>query len=338
MWYNVRTMRADRLISLLMLLQTRGRMTAQDLSTELEVSERTIYRDIAALGASGIPVHCESGPGGGCMLLDSYRTTLTGLTADEVRALFALSMPAPLARLGMSQTLKGALLKLSAALPAAQRNAAGAQQRIHLDSSPWFDADEPVPALQALHAAVWQDHRLRLTRRVHFASFLDTQIEYVVEPLGLVAKASTWYLVCQSEGQRQVFRVSEITAVEVLAETFARPAGFDLAEFWRRWCAGVERSRPHYPVLVRVAPGFLPNLPFYMNGHAPIAPPGPPDAAGWITVTLAFETLEDARAHILAQGGALEVLEPQALRLSVIDSAHQTLAACARPGATLTSA
>jgi predicted DNA-binding transcriptional regulator YafY len=141
-------MRADRLISLLMFLQTRGRMTAQELAKELEVSERTVYRDIKALSTAGVPIYTMRGPGGGCALLDSYRTDLTGLTDDEVRALFMLSIPAPLAELGVSQELEAALLKLSAALPAARRYEENrVRQRILLDSIPWFHPHEPVPHL-----------------------------------------------------------------------------------------------------------------------------------------------------------------------------------------------
>src|SRR5512147_2861952 len=153
-------MRADRLLSLLMLLQARGRMTAQELARELEVSERTIYRDINALSASGVPVYAESGPGGGCALLDSYRTNLTGLTADEARALFMLSIPAPLDQLGVGQELRAALLKLSAALPSSRRpDEERARQRIHIDSLAWFQGEDPVPHLHTLQQAVWQDRR-----------------------------------------------------------------------------------------------------------------------------------------------------------------------------------
>jgi predicted DNA-binding transcriptional regulator YafY len=318
-------MRADRLISLLMLLQTRGRMTAQCLAQELEVSERTIYRDIEALSASGVPVYAEGGPGGGCALLDSYRTTLTGLNQDEVRALFTLciSVPAPLAKLGMSQSLKTATLKLSAALVGGQRSdeAAGVRQRIHLDSTAWFQSDEPVPHLQTLHQAVWQDRRLHIVRRVHFAGFIDTELKHIVEPYGLVAKASVWHLVCMCEGQRHVFRVSHITGAQILDERFERPPVFDLAAFWAGYCAAFERSWPTYPVQVRVAPQLIPLLPQYFGTH--VEPSGLPDADGWVSVTLDFESLFDARARLLALGGAVEVLEPEALRMSIADYAHQ---------------
>lgn len=321
-------MRADRLISLLMLLQTRGRMTAQELATELEVSERTIYRDIEALGASGVPVYAESGPGGGCSLVDSYRTTLNGLNTDEVRALFTLSVPAPLDALGMSQPLKAALLKLSAALPASQRNgeAIGVRQRVYLDSTPWgASTKEPTPHLQTILRAVWQDHKLSLVRHVYFAGFIDTQVEHIVMPLGLVAKEGAWYLACSCEGHMQVFRVAHLTSAEVLDETFERPTGFDLVAFWEEWCEAVERGHGTFDVQVRIAPQMLEHLPQYLGRHVTVTPlpPERPDPAGWQTLRLTFETLYEARRRLLTLGGMVEVLEPPELRWSIADYAEQ---------------
>jgi predicted DNA-binding transcriptional regulator YafY len=320
-------MRADRLISLLMLLQTRGRMTAQELARELEVSERTIYRDVEALGASGVPVYSESGPGGGCSLVDSYRTTLNGLNADEVRALFTLSVPAPLDALGMSQPLKAALLKLSAALPASQRKgeAIGVRQRIYLDSTPWGETDEPSPHLQTISRAVWQDRKLRIVRHVYFAGFIDTQLEHVVLPLGLVAKLGSWHLACECEGRMQVFRVSHIAQAEVLDETFERPASFDLATFWEEWCAAVERGRSTFDVTARVAPNMVPLLPLFLGARAKMTPlpVARPDSSGWQSFCFTFETLDIARDQLLAMGGAVEVLDPPELRWSIADYAAQ---------------
>ena len=201
-------MRADRLLSILMILQARGRVTAQQLAEELEVSVRTVYRDMDALSAAGVPVYAERGPGGGCSLLDSYRTTLTGLTRDEVRALFMLSIPAPLAELGVGQELKAALLKLSAALPASRRyDEAHVRQRIHLDSVGWSETVEPVPHLRTVQQAVWEDRKLQLTYRLPF----EAQAEWLVEPYGLVAKAGTWYLVCTRNGSVRTLPVSSVT-------------------------------------------------------------------------------------------------------------------------------
>ncbi|HEX2910651.1 MAG TPA: HTH domain-containing protein [Chloroflexia bacterium] len=186
-------MRADRLIALLMLLQSHGSMTAQALAETLEVSERTIYRDINALGIAGIPVMTERGPGGGCSLLDSYRTNLTGLTEEETRALFMLNLPAPLSQLGVAPELKSALLKLSAALPVTRRSAEErVRQRIHLDATWWFQPEEPLPCLTKLYQAIWEDALVYVKYRVRFEPRGEVEIEQLVEPYGLVAKASVW--------------------------------------------------------------------------------------------------------------------------------------------------
>jgi predicted DNA-binding transcriptional regulator YafY len=232
-------MRADRLLSILMLLQARGKLTAEQLAAELEVSVRTIYRDLDALSAAGVPVYAERGPGGGCALLDSYRTTLTGLTQDEVRALFMLSIPAPLAELGVGQELRAALFKLAAALPASRRgDEERVRRRIHLDSVAWFQTNEPVPYLHTIQRAVWDDRRLDLVYRLPF----DARGQWRVEPYGLVAKASTWYLVCTHGGHIRALRVSHVLDARLVDEPFQRPADFDLAAFWRAWCAGPGRA------------------------------------------------------------------------------------------------
>jgi predicted DNA-binding transcriptional regulator YafY len=318
-------MRADRLLSILMLLQARGRMTAQQLAEELEVSVRTIYRDMDALSTAGVPVYAERGPGGGCTLLDSYRTTLTGLTQDQVRALFMISIPAPLVELGVGADLKAALLKLSAALPTSRRSdEERVRHRIHLDSAAWFQASEPVPHLQTIQRAVWEDRRLHVTYLLPF----DAQGEWLVDPYGLVAKASTWYLVCARNEHVRALRVSRILKAQVTGESFERPAGFDLAAFWRAWCEDVESGRSSYPVTVRVAPDFIPWLPRFFGEQFrdELEQANPPDATGRIELRLSFETLEDARTRILAVGGGVEVIAPQALRDSVADYARQTVA------------
>jgi predicted DNA-binding transcriptional regulator YafY len=317
-------MRADRLLSLLMLLQARGQMTAAELAHELEVSVRTIYRDIEALSLSGVPVYTERGPGGGCALLDNYRTTLTGLTPAEARALFALSIPAPLDDLGLGHELKTALLKLSAALPAARRDdEVQTRQRIFLDSTGWFQAREPVPHLPTIQEAIWQDRRLLLTRRLPF----DAQLVRQVDPYGLVAKAGTWYLVWAVGQHVRATPFREIIGARVMDDRFVRPPGFDLAAFWARWSAAYESNRPSFSAVVRVSPVLLPYL-AHIVGSTVTEPPKacePIDDQGWSVVTLAFETFEDARQQILGLGRAVEVLAPQALRASVVDFARQVV-------------
>ena len=320
-------MRADRLLSLLMLLQARGRMTAQELAQELEVSERTIYRDINALSASGVPVYAESGPGGGCALLDSYRTNLTGLTADEARALFMLSIPAPLDQLGVTQELKAALLKLSAALPEARRrDEERIRQRIYLDSTNWFQDADAVPQLPVIYRAVWDDRLVAITLRLQFGTFLQTQIEQMIAPYGLVAKAGVWHIVAARDEQLRVYRAADVIGAHLLAETFTRHADFDLAEFWQDWCDGVEQSRPRYEVTLRLAPHFVPQARHYLGEGARAAidaQRAAPDAQGRVQIVVAFESLEEARSRCLSLGYAVEVLEPEALRRSIVDYAEQ---------------
>src|SRR5437868_4520088 len=200
-------MRADRLLSLLMLLQARGRMTAHDLAEELEVSERTIYRDVEALGIAGVPVVAERGPGGGCALLDGYRTNLTGLTEAELRALFLSTVSGPLADLGLKEAVNAAMLKLSAALPQVRlHDVDHMRQRVHLDPAAWFQPEEPTPYLNAIQDAVWHDQRLDITyRRVD-----GRRSKQCVEPYGLVAKASTWYFVGPVVENPRIYGVSHI--------------------------------------------------------------------------------------------------------------------------------
>lgn len=318
-------MRADRLLSLLMLLQSRGQMTAQALARELEVSERTIYRDIDALSVAGIPVYGEPGPEGGYALLNSYRTNLTGLTDGEVRALFMLSIPAPLAELGVSQELRTALLKLSAALPDShRRDETRVRQRFHLDSTWWRQGEEQMPHLPTIHRALWQDRQLQLVYR----SPVGTPIGRLVAPYGLVAKAGVWYLVWARQHAVRVHRVSDLLEVQIAEETFVYPPDFDLAAFWQVWCGEYESLLTGFLATVRVAPEFVPELPrrFGSQIRHKIAQAAPADAAGWITLDLSFRSFEDARDHILSFGRGVEVVAPLALHRSVLDFAEQIVA------------
>ena len=315
-------MRADRLLSLLMLLQSRGQMSAQELADELEVSERTIYRDITALSSSGVPIYASRGPGGGVRLIEEYRTTLTGLTPGETRALFMINIPAPLIQLGMDETFKTALLKLSAALPDTRRaEELRTRQRIHLDSSWWFQSEQQVPCMSTLQQALWQDKRLHIEVRW---DLFNTKLEQIAEPYGLVAKANVWYLVYGRGGNPHVVRVSQITEAILLNETFIRPVDFELVEFWEDWCEKYE-SNPPFIARVRVAPQALPMLAEYVGDRARglASQTYIPDSDGWVTLDLPFESLIAARSRLLGLGRAVEVLEPESLRKSLIDFAEQ---------------
>ena len=282
-------MRADRLLSLMMLLQARGRMTAQELAAELEVSERTIYRDINALSASGVPVYAESGPGGGCALLDSYRTNLTGLNADEARALFMLNIPAALDQLGVTQELKAALLKLSAALPAARRrDEERIRQRIHLDSTWWFQTEEPLPHLQTIYRALWDDRVVQVTLRLKFGALLETQTDRLIAPYGLVAKAGVWHVVARKDDQLRVYRVADVIDARLTDQRFERDADFDLVDFWQSWCDDFEQSRPRYEVRLRLAAHFVTEAQHYLGEEvqAAIAQADRSDEQGRVTISV----------------------------------------------------
>ena len=225
-------MRAARLVQVLLLLQARGRMTARQLADELEVSSRTIYRDLEALSGAGVPVYAERGAEGGYQLLDGYRTTLTGLTAKEAEALFLSGLPGPAAELGLATAVAAARRKVLAALPAGLREAAAmAQERIHLDASGWFRTPPEHPHLEALASAVWGCRRVSVVYRRGDG----TTVERLLAPLGLVLKAGAWYLVAEASGERRAYRVARILQADVTRATFSRPEDFDLARFWPTW-------------------------------------------------------------------------------------------------------
>ena len=314
-------MRADRLLSILMLLQARGQMNAAQLAAELDVSVRTIYRDIGALSAAGIPLYSQEGRGGGYGLVDSYRTTLTGLTEPERQALLLLAVPAPLAELGIGRELEAALRKVLAALPGSHGEAESRlRRRLHLDAAWWFQEGEPVPHLPLLQQAVLADEKLLLRYRLP----IHVEVERLVDSYGLVAKAGVWYLVYAHSGRVRAQRVADLLAVTATGIPFVRPPDFDLAAFWAAWCRRREAEQSAYRVQVLVSPALLPYLPAIF-GLSPSAA-GPPDPSGWHPLALAFNSFEAARARLLGCGAAVEVLSPAPLRQSIADYAAQVVA------------
>ncbi len=312
-------MRADRLLSILLLLQAHGRVPARELSRRLEVSERTIYRDLDALSAAGVPVYTERGRYGGCAIVEGYRTDLTGLTGIEARTLFAARAVGYLSDLGLGDAGEAALLKLLAALPdASRRDAERSLARFHLDPDVWFHAPEPAPYLPLLHEAVWQERRLRLTYRRSSGTMTDS----VVEPLGLVAKARVWYLVAVEGASMRVFRVARIQEATLMTERFTRPDGFDLPSFWTTWRAEFERSIPSYPVVVRVAAAAMPHLQDLLGEEAVIhlEQASPPDALDRRVIPVTFERIDDARRALLGCGVLVEAIEPRELRARLVES------------------
>lgn len=314
-------MRADRLLSLLMLLQSRGRMNANELAEILEVSVRTIYRDIYALSTSGVPVYGEAGREGGFALLDSYRTSLTGLTDDELRVLFTLRIPEPLEDLGVSAELQQALLKLSAAIPEARRSLeSDFRLRVHMDSSGWEQRIEPLPHLKPVYHAIRHDLQLFIRYQPLFSITMDQWID----PYGLVAKGGEWYLVCSTRQKINVYKISELLDVRIGEDKFVRPPGFDVAVFWKEWCTHRSESSGAYPVTLRVFPRMIPYL-SQIFGPTIGKQTLPADPREGIVLLLQFESLEAARKGLLPLGGSVEVLTPRALRISIQDYAEQIL-------------
>lgn len=308
-------MRADRLISLLMLLQTNGRMTAEELAARLEVSPRTIYRDLDALSSSGVPVYAERGPNGGCMLMESYRTNLTGLNEKEVQALFMFTVPGLLADLGADKASEAAMLKLMASLPAPfQKDAAFVQQRLHLDPAAWFAPEEDVPFLGLLQTAVWENKRVRMQYRRGDGQW----VKRLIDPYGLVAKASVWYFVGNVYGNRiQAYRVSRIMEAELTGSTFDRPAEFDLARYWQDWRDDFEARQERHTVTLRVPPGSGPLLALVFGEGIVaqlLAAPEEKHAAGHVRLSLTFDSLETACRQLLGLGTAVEIIDPPSLR------------------------
>ncbi len=317
-------MRADRLISILMMLQSKGRMTAQNLAEELEVSVRTIYRDVTALGSSGVPIYTEPGPGGGISLMDHYRSDLTGLTSEEVQALFMLSIPTPLVHLGMDRRLKGALYKLSAALPAVLRaDEQLARQRVYIDSEGWEQYTGTPPHLLTLQRAAWADQRLVIVYRTQLGDRAGP-LTAEIEPYGLVAKAGEWYLVAFQNDHFMVLRVERILRLVEKGESFERAPDFGLVSYWRAWCAE-NQEQPRFMVTVQVAEGLRPYLSDVLGDFIAKDEEGAEKAenGGWSRRLLVFSSFEEARGRILALGRAIKVVEPLSLKLSVLDFAQQ---------------
>lgn len=316
-------MRADRLLSVLLLLQVHRRMTARELASRLEVSERTIHRDMEALSAAGFPVFAERGIGGGWMLVEGYRTNLTGLKKDEIQALFLTKPLRLLADLGLDKASDAAMLKLSAALPSAYRDSAEhARQRIHIDITGWNRGDEPVRLFPVLQQAVWQERKLKFT--YERGGGCDP-VERLADPLGLVAKGSVWYLVGVVEGDIRSYRVSRVLSAELTGEPCVRPKGFDLAEYWEQSTVSFKAQLPKYEATVRAHPDVFP-LMRYAGRFARIGQVSEPDAEGWLTVSLRFDVEEMACEYVLSFGSRMEVLEPKALGEKVVAAAERVIA------------
>ena len=309
-------MRASRLLAILLRLQQAGPATSAQLAVELEVSVRTIYRDVAALQAAGVPVWTETGPGGGVRLLDGWRSRLDGLTADEAGALFLGGAPGAVAELGLGTVLAAAQAKVLATLPPELRSrAARVRQRFLLDAPGWFHHGEELPHLATVADAVWASRRIDLRYRRG-----DGAVARRVDPLGLVLKGGTWYLVARHRGTPLTYRVSRIVDAVALDGHFERPDDFDLAAHWAESSAAFDRSILRERVRLRLSPPAAGALGFFVDATAAaeaLAAAGPPDTDGWIEVELAVEEEAVAAGQLLGLGDGVEVLAPASLRASI---------------------
>ncbi|MGP3985730.1 helix-turn-helix transcriptional regulator [Streptomyces sp. 3N207] len=351
-------MRADRLLSLLLLLQHRGRMTAPELAAELGISVRTVYRDIEALSGSGVPVYADRGPAGGYRLMAGYRTRLTGLTDTEAGSLFLSGLPGPAQDLGLGAVLTTAQLKVRAALPAPlAEHSRRIQDRFHLDAPGWFRDADPVPYLPQVARAVWEQRVLQ----VRYQRWRG-EVRRELRPLGIVLKGGIWYAVAVAadpdgdggaagredavggeacirgdagirgdadaarpgEGAVRTFRISRLVGVDAGEGTFERPAGFDLAAYWEASARRLEAMLRQDVARVRLSPSGRRLLPakFGTSGERALESAGPADAAGWVEVELAVESQQVAVSDLLSLGAEAEVVGPPALREAVIDAVH----------------
>ncbi|MGW3562426.1 helix-turn-helix transcriptional regulator [Streptomyces sp. NPDC000941] len=314
-------MRASRLLSLLLLLQNRGRMTADELAAELEVSVRTVYRDVQALIAAGVPLYGEAGHAGGYALLDGYRTRLTGLTADEAQTLFLAGLPGPAAELGLGSVLAAAELKLEAALPAQLRDQGRRiRECFHLDAPGWYREADEVPHLPAVAAAVWQRRAIWVRYRRWYAPQV---VERRLEPCGIVLKAGRWYTVARADEELRTYRIGQILALEQLDEAFDPPAGFELARHWQAHSAGLQERLWQGEAEIRISPVGIARLQdFAAQAVIDGANRGEPEADGWRRSVIPVESLAHAESELLRLGPEVEVLAPTELREHIAASAR----------------
>jgi len=318
-------MRASRLLSILMLLQSRGRISAQALAGQLEVSVRTVYRDVDELSASGVPVWAERGRLGGFQLQEGWRTRLDGLTAPEAQAVFLGGLPGPAAELGLGEAMASAQLKLLAALPAGwQEDARRVSSRFHLDPLDWYRSAAPTDHLATIAQAVWSERRVVM----RYESW-KAVAERKVEPLGVVLKAGVWYMAASAPGKEaRIYRLSNIHTLALTGETFKRPRNFELGTYWQASTKRFEAELYHGTALLRVTPRGMKQLTAMSAALAEAAQRStkPDTTPGWTRVTIPIESIDHAAWQVLKLGPDGQALEPAALRERIVETLRRTAA------------
>jgi predicted DNA-binding transcriptional regulator YafY len=309
-------MKADRLLTVLLLLQAKGRATERELADQLEVSQRTIHRDLEALSAARVPVVALRGSNGGWELEKGWRTQVPGLDESELRALL-MAQPRVVGHPRLAAAAERALNKLMAALPGPMREqAAVMRERLHVDATGWRESGEDLSMLTTVQDAVARERKLAFD----YTRADGQKAPRTVDPLGLVAKGLSWYLVAHSANGMRTYRVSRMEKVTMLASGFERPARFDLAEHWKKSTAEFQKQRRNYAAVLSVTPeaarrlqGWYETKPVVVRGNG---------SADRLTLQVDLEAEGLARFVVLGLGSEVEVVEPAALREWVIAEAR----------------
>lgn len=305
-------MRADRLLSLMLVLQTRGKHTAQALAGELGVSRRTILRDVEALSLAGIPIYSEGGHGGGIALDEQYRTTLTGLHTPEVQSLFVTSNSTALNEVGLGDAGDRLLLKLLAALPAAHRPTVDhIRQRLMIDPAWWWRDTQTPPFWDDLQRAVYEDHPIDAL----YENYNGEISHRALEPYSLVNKSSLWYLIARRDGEFRTYRVSRFHQLTVQPHTFTRRPDFDLPTYWNEHLQDFIDSFSEYKITLRVHPERVKFVQWLTPGRWQVV--GDTDSDGWQTLQVVMDSPQLAKMLVFGLGTYGQVIDPPDLAESV---------------------
>jgi len=313
-------MRADRLLSILLLLQTRGKMTAKALAEELEVSRRTILRDITALSSSGVPIYSEGGHGGGIALVEEYRTTLTGLNTLEVQSLFVTHNHDALRDVGLGDAGERLLLKLLAALPSTQHSTADhIRQRLMIDPTWWWHETSISPFWEEIQRAVYEDRIIQ----AQYENYDGMITEHTLAPYSLICKSSVWYLLAEREGVLRTYRVDRFHSMQLLDGSFTRRPDFDLPTYWRAHTQNLEKFSSGYPCTLRVHPDRISFIKKLMPGRWEMNADA--EDGEWKTLSLSTDSDLQAKMLIFGLAGFVEILEPYELKEAVAAQARELL-------------
>lgn len=310
--------KADRLLSILLILQNNGKMTSRSLAEQLEVSERTINRDMEALSAAGIPIYAERGLHGGWRLSDQYQTKLTGMKKEELMSLLLSNQDHLLGDLGIRQHYESAFQKLLASSPdSIRKDAEVVRSRIHIDGAGWSPAQDSISCLSTVQDAVWSERKLAIQYQRE-----DKIVERVIRPLGLIAKRNVWYVAAETDGEMRTYRISRLLDAKMLEDSFERPADFNLANYWETSMNEFKQSLPRYPATLYIEESRLSRL--ERERYVKIINQTT-YKTNWLKADVQFDTLESACEIILSHGPSIRVHSPVELRERVIAQAKKIM-------------